>query len=132
MAAIDDPSLLLQDIIVRALKGAATGVGVRVYDEVPEDAVFPYITIGNTQVVGEGVEGLRGAEVYQTIDIWSRSTGKGELKTLGGHVIAALDDADLSRGPLSVNCCELEDVNYQNDPDGKTTHAVLTFHILTD
>jgi hypothetical protein len=132
MPAIDDPSVPLQAAIVGRLKSAATGAADRVYDAVPENPTFPYITIGATQIINEKAECLQGAEVYQTVDVWSRARGKGEVKAVARDVIAAIDDGDLSTDAVAVNSCLLEDVNYLDDPDGLTHHAVIIFHILTD
>lgn len=132
MVAIDDPSIALQDAFVGRLKSAATDAGDRVYDDVPERPLYPYITIGATQVINEKTECLQGAEVYQTINVWSRTKGKGEVKAIARDIIAALDDCDLSTDAVAVNSCLLEDVNYDDDPDGLTHQAVIIFHILTD
>jgi hypothetical protein len=140
MAGIDDPSLQLQLAIVAALKATGSSAGARVYDAVTSEkkrltdtgAAWPYISLGNVQVINEKVECLAGADVYVTIDAWSRDVGKVELKQMGQKIIAALDDVDLSSGDLTVNSCLLEDVNYLDDTDGLTRHGAFTFHILTD
>ncbi|UFS77221.1 DUF3168 domain-containing protein [Tardiphaga sp. 37S4] len=140
MAGIDDPSLPLQAAIVAVLKASGSSAGARVYDAVPPEqkrltdtgAAWPYISLGNVQVINEKIECVQGAEVYVTIDAWSRAVGKVELKTLGKKIITALDDVDLSGSGLSVNSCLLEDVNYIPDPDGLTSHGIFTFHILTN
>jgi hypothetical protein len=129
---ISDPSLPLQKIFVVALKAAVVELDGRVYDEVPAGAKYPYVTIGNTQILSEKTECLEGAEVYQTIDVWTQSAGRVEAKRIGAAVISALDDAALSDGTLTINSCNLEDAQYLDDPDGITKHGVLTFHILTD
>ncbi len=86
----------------------------------------PYIAIGNFQVLSEKAECVEGAEVYVTIHAWSRATGKVELKQIGAKIILALDNAGLSSADVSINCCELDDVNYLDDPDGLTSHGVFT------
>jgi hypothetical protein len=132
MAGIIDPSLPLQAAIVAALKASGSAAGARVYDAMPSNATFPYIRIGNVQLVSEKTECLQGAEVFITIDAFSRAVGKVEVKQIGQRIIAALDDIDLSSVDLTVNSCLLEDVNYLDDPDGLTSHGAFTFHILTD
>lgn len=140
MPAIIDPSIPLQAAIVAALKASGSTAGARVYDAVPDEdkrkhdtgAAWPYISIGSFQLISEQVECLQGAELYVTIDAWSRAVGKGEVKAIGQKIITALDDVDLSNSGLKVNSCLLNDVNYIDDPDGLTSHGILTFHILTD
>jgi hypothetical protein len=129
---ISDPSLPLQKLIVSALKSGVPAVGGRVYDEVPSMPAFPYVRLGNCQAISEKTDCLEGAEVYLTIDAWSRMAGKVELKQIGAAIILALDDAALSDETVTINSCLLEDAQYLDDPDGITKHGVLTFHILTD
>lgn len=129
---ISDPSLPLQKRIVATLKTGVSAVSSRVYDEVPPVPTFPYIRMGNFQTISEKADCLEGAEVYVTIDCWSRAVGKVEIKQIGAAVISALDDADLTDGTVTVNSCLLEDAQYLDDPDGLSKHGVLTFHILTD
>jgi len=129
---IDDPSIQLQAAIIAALKAASTAAGARVYDEVPDKAEFPYISLGQMQVLSEKAECVEGAELYVTIDAWSRSKAKSEILSIGKAIIATLDNAGLSGAGVDINCCELDDATYLTDPDGLTRHGVFTFHILTD
>jgi hypothetical protein len=133
--ALNDPSGPLQAAIVALLKACGSPAGERVYDRVPTNAQFPYIVFGNVQVISELIENFSGAEVYVTIDAWSREPGKTELQKIGNAIVDALDDAlddaDLS-DDVTVKSCLFNDVLYVPDPDGLTTHGIFTFHILTD
>ncbi len=129
---IDDPTLELMAAITAALKVGGNPVAGRVYNPVPAGAAFPYISLGTIQLIGENVECLEGAEVFVTIDGWSRAGSKAEIGAVGKWIIAKLDDADLSGADLAVNSCTLDSCQYLEDPDGKTSHFSATFHILTD
>ena len=53
---MSDASLVLQGAVVTLLKSTAAVaaiVGARVYDSVPESPTFPYITVGDDQVLPE-------------------------------------------------------------------------------
>lgn len=132
---MSDPSLELQAAIVTALKapGVLPGiVGGRVYDAAPAGAAFPYITLGDCQVLPDKSNCIDGAEVYPQIDVWSRAVGYPEAKTITKAVLAALDDQELVVSGFNVVVFELQSVNYLRDPDGMTRHAAITFHgILT-
>lgn len=130
--SLQDPTLELQKIFAAVLTAAATEAANRIYDAVPSKPVFPYIRMGTVQVLSEHIESFAGAEVYFTVDAWSQKNGRVEIRRLAKQIVAALDDADLSNEQLAVNSCELDDVQYIDDPDGKTSHAAITFHILTD
>lgn len=126
-----DPGLELQGAIVAALHAAGVAGG-RVYDEVPQAAAFPYVSIGEMQVVDDDAEMVGGAEVYATLHVWSRAPGKPEASALAAAVRAALHEQDL-RLPF----WRLVEIRHQStrimaDPDGKTTHGVLTFRALAD
>jgi hypothetical protein len=96
---VSDPSLELQAALVAALKnniGAA--VADRVYDQVPAPVppattpTFPYVTLGDCQVLPDKAGCIDGVEVYPQIDVWSRAVGYPEVKTIVKAVLAALDD----------------------------------------
>lgn len=131
-----DPSLGLQGAIVQRLKDDASVTAIvtkRVYDSVPANAVPPYVAIGPSFTAPELSECTDAAETSIQVDVWSRSTGFPEVKRAAAAVIAALHDADI---PLSsggtIQSLLLESVRYLRDPDGLTSHAVITFNILTD
>jgi hypothetical protein len=132
---MSDPSIELQNAIVGALKavGALPAViGTRVYDDVPTAATFPYISLGDCQVLPDKAECIDGVEVYPQIDVWSQKPGYGETKTITKAVLLALDDRALAVTGFDLVVFEIQSVNYLRDPDGKTRHAALTFHgILT-
>src|SRR5262249_47038151 len=123
-----------QAAIVAQLKAAGTLAADRIYCPVPEGVKFPYVSIGNIQVINERFEGLTGAEVIVTLHAWSRANSRLEIRQLGREITLALDDADpaLSGADLTVKSCLLETASYLDDPDGKTAHAVLSFHLFTD
>lgn len=125
-----DPSLELQDAIVRTLKGGAAVVGGRVYDAVSPTATYPYISLGDSQVLPEKANCVDGVEVFPQIDVWSRSTGYGEVKSIVKDVLSKLDDQPLTISGFDVVVFEVQSVNYLRDPDGLTRHAAITFHGL--
>lgn len=130
---MSDPSLELQGAIVAALKanGALpTVVGGRVYDAVPAGAVFPYITLGDGQVLPDKADCISGAEVILQVDVWSRSTGYPEVKTISKAVIVKLDDQPLTVPGQDIIVFEHESTRYLRDPDGLTRHAAITFRSL--
>lgn len=138
--ALDDPSLKLQTKFVNVLRAGGTLAGKRFYCPVPEDREFPYGDIGEIQIIKEPIEGFSGAEVYVTVNLWSQKNSRVEIRTLGAQVIALFDDDDepgahpLSDNELGlvVNSCLLSQADYIDDPDGKTAHGILIFHVLTD
>ncbi|MBA3576185.1 MAG: DUF3168 domain-containing protein [Sphingomonas sp.] len=121
----------LQTAIFAALTAATALAGGRVYDRVPPDPVFPYITIGDDQVIDHGNSCDDGWEVFADIHLWSRPvTGsKVEAKDLAAAVVGRLK-ALLTVSGFTVIIAALETSRTFRDPDGKTEHAVLTFRYV--
>lgn len=128
---MSEPSLELQGAMVAALKGASPPVSSgRVYDDVPENPVFPYISMGPCQVLPDKASCIDGSECYPQLDAWSRAVGFPEVKRIVKEVLAALDDRELVVPGFQLVLFEYVSVNYFHDPDGKTRHAAITFHAL--
>jgi hypothetical protein len=122
----------LQKAIFAALTDADV-CGDRVYDRVPKGAVFPYVTIGDEQVIDDGNTCADAWEIFPDVHVWSRpGTGsKVELKDTVAAVVAAV------RGIAAVTdytviLAELSTSRTLRDPDGITEHAVLTFRFLLE
>lgn len=138
---LTDPSFALQKAVVAALKGAAAVTAIvssRVFDQVGRNpdgspnVPFPYIALGDTQVLPETAECTDAATSYVTLHLWSRAVGFPEVKRLGAAVITALHDATLALESGGLQSLLLQSTHYLRDPDGLTSHAVLVFEALTD
>lgn len=135
---MSDPGEALQRAIYAQLCADAdvsTFVAGRVFDLPPQGGVpvFPYIAFGAFQVLDDGAGCIDGAEVFVTLDVWSRAQGTVEAKRIGGAVKAALHEADLDLGSAH----RLIEIMHRSttvflDPDGLTAHGVLTFRALTE
>lgn len=125
---MSDPSLEMQAAIVAALQAADLGAGI--YDTARADASFPYITLGDGQVLPDKADGIDGAELFLQVDVWSRAVGFPEAKTIAKGVIAALDDQPITVTGQDVIVFEHQETRYLRDPDGLTRHAAITFRSL--
>lgn len=128
---MSDPSIELQAALVAALKAVGAlpeVVAGRVYDAVPPAAEYPYVTLGPCQVLPLKAGCIDGAEVYPQIDVWSQAVGYPEAKRIAKAIVAALDDQELAIDGHSTVLFEHQSTNYLREPDGKTSHAAITFH----
>lgn len=130
---MSDPSLELQAAIVGKLKndpGVQAVVGQRIYDEVPNNPTFPYISLGDNQVLPDKAACIDGTEIFWQIDGWARDPTFPMVKKISKAVIAAMDDQDITVTGYAVIVCELNTTNYLHDPDGITRHVAINFRFL--
>lgn len=132
-----EPSLELQGAIVTALKASSQVdalIADRIYDKVPAAPTFPYVTVGDDQVISQHADCMDGStEVFTTLHAWSRGQGKVEAKQVTGAVVTALNFADLPlNGGYRLVLIEHDNTQYLTDPDGLTSHSVILFHALID
>jgi hypothetical protein len=108
----------------------ATQYGAEVYDDVPDNATFPYVVLGEwteTDVPSDFRTIGRNSTV--TIHIWSRASGMKEVQNIAGRVIQILE-----RQPLQLTTHQWEDTRYEffntlRDADGMSRHGVLRFRV---
>jgi len=127
----------LQRAIYQALIGspalaAAMGGSVRAYDRVPPVPVFPYITISDSQTLdaGDTCEPDR-FEVFVDLHVWSRAVGMIEAKTISG-IVRGIILSMVAVNFWLLSAVEFQTMRHMPDPDGLTTHSVLTFRFLLD
>lgn len=124
----------VQKAIIDALKAAPAVAGGNVFDEVPGVATglegpFPRVTIGNEQIVDDGNSCDNGWEVFAQIDIWTRSVGFPEAKSLQAAIVPRILNIQSISGHTLI-AVELERSDSLRDPDGKTRHVAMTFRFL--
>lgn len=133
-----DPSLELHLAIYNTLSGASAVYAIvgesppRVYDRVPEDATFPYISLAQPQVLPDRADCIDGAETFFGIDGWSREVGSVEIKRLGAAIAFALDQVEFVLAGHRTVLCEVQQIQYLDDPDGITKHTNVLLRTLTE
>lgn len=110
---------------------ALIGDPARVYDRVPDNFAFPYVTIGDDQIIDDSNSCADAFEVFCSVHVWSRAVGRIEAKTIGAAVREALD-SQLSITGFTVAEWRAQPARYFVEPDGLTTHGVLVFRYLID
>lgn len=130
---MSDPALALQASQVSALKGDSALTALitqRVYDEVPEAPTFPYVVVGDVQVLGQDTEDCGdGSEVFSRVHVWSRAVGFPETKRIAAEVRRVLKVTPTLSG-FTVTVVEFVQTQFLNDPDGLTRHAVIEHRYL--
>lgn len=136
MTAPLGPSLELQGAVVAALRASADlqsflGNPIRLYEDVPDNPMFPYCTIGEGQNVPDLVQDFDCSEVFLDIHVWSRAPSFEECKRIGASIIAAMP----APPTLSENRAVLLDRRNELqmlDADGVTKHGIYSFRALIE
>lgn len=129
---MSNPDLELQKAMLNAIVAAVPMLGGRVFDTVPASALYPYVTIGEGQVLPDRADCIDGSEIFADVHVWSRKPGFVEAKQIAGAIRTALDDADLPLDGHALIQLLFRDERALRDPDGLTSHIAMTFHALTE
>jgi len=90
----------LQQAVYAKLTADTTLMGLvsGVYDEVPEDVEFPYVTLGSITELPDDAHDRQGLTAQVVLHIWSKYRGYAEA----ARILAAMDQV-LDRKPLAVD-----------------------------
>jgi hypothetical protein len=115
-------AIALQKAIFAALSGdaalAASVGGARIYDHVPANAAFPYITFGRLSRSDWSTASEDGAEHMFTLHVWSKARGKSQAAAIMERVRVLLHDADLA------------DIRFDDDHD--VYRGAMRFRAVTE
>lgn len=118
---------LANDTAVAALLG-----GARIYDDVPQDTVFPFITLGTASVSDWSTGTEPGLEHRLDVHVWSRYAGKRQAYDVIEAVRAVLHDAALSLNGATLVNLRCQSFEVRRDDDGETYHGVARFRAITE
>ena len=128
----------LQVGIYNKLVGDAPLMGsiVGVFDNHPQDgdggdnSIFPYITIGDDDLVAWDTDTETGTEATVNIHVWSRGNSRLETKQVQQLIYDALHRDTITMTGYTVVGIDLTNQGAARDPDGITIHGVQTLRIL--
>lgn len=126
MSASNELQALIYDRLV-ANAGVHAVCGDRIYDNVPQDVDFPYVTFGPSDVVEDDAECITGRIETVQLDCWSRQQGRmKEVKSLADAVKDALHEY---AGEMTINALvemRVTGLRFFKDKDNITAHGVVT------
>ena len=100
---------------------------VRVYDDVPDDAVCPYITLGAFTSKRGGSKDADVPDISQQIHIWSKYEGKAEVNEIAEDITAILTAIKLDLSAKKFKVIEQDIDMFEAFPEETTGyHGVLT------
>lgn len=105
-------------------------LSIPVFDNVPDNAVAPYIVIGDDTMIEFDSDGGLGFEATLTIHTWSKYRGRAEVKGIMGLIYDALHRAEFTVQGYNLLGCDSEFSETFLESDGVTRHGVQRFRIL--
>jgi hypothetical protein len=113
-------SRLLEDPVIAAV------VDDRVFDDPLETVAFPWIQIGDTQVIQ--FEGMctHGVQVFLSIHVWVRDAWAGDvMRDLCSAIYQSLHRQTFPVAGHTLQLLEHQTTRTLRDPDGKTRHGIV-------
>jgi hypothetical protein len=110
--------------------GVAALVGARIYDEPPQNVVFPYLRMVDIDPTAFDTDTTEGAEISISVEAYSRSaSGRVEAAQMAEAVRAALHRQETSLTVSGFTLVELifQTFNVTRDADGRGYTAVIVF-----
>lgn len=104
-----------------------------ILDRNERPAPSPSIIIGEDQVVQDPITLARDyVRVHSTLHLWKKEQSFQGVKAIAGAMWLAIGvRAPLDLGNDFICCdCRIENVRYMRDPDGETSHGVMTVNTL--
>lgn len=104
-----------------------------ILDRHTRPAPDPSVILGEDQV-GEGDDIKRSMlRIWSTVHVWKKEPSLEGAKAIGGAIRKAVQSARLDLG-TGYHCgdCYVSSARYLRDPDGETSHGVLTIESLVE
>ena len=124
----------LQTILYSTLNGDSTLDGIvgnnRIFDNVPQDTDYPYVVIGNINVINRGTKTLDGNEYNVDIDVWSTYRGKKEISEAMERIYELLHDTTYTVSGANMVISQVRNTITLVENDGITRHGVLTLSVI--
>lgn len=106
--------------------------GPRLYDDVPQTAAFPFVTLGDIRSTDWSTQDQKGHEHILTLHAWSRAKGRKQVQAILQVLEAALDDAALALQAHRLINLRLVFWDARRELDGETYHGLMRFRAVTE
>ena len=123
----------LQTTIYSTLSGDNTltnTLGAGVFDEVLENATYPFVSLGEETAIDYSTKNEDGGEFTINIHVWSQYKGSKQTKEIMDRIHDLLHDSSLSVSGFNLVNLRFEFSDILRDPDGVTRHGVMRFRAI--
>jgi hypothetical protein len=117
---------------LKAVSAVTTFVGNRIYDHVPPNAEFPYISFGSHDFVPDDADCIFSGEHTLMLDAWSRKPGRVEAKQIVDEVRRALRLYEADMGDYGLVQMDIDFADVIRDGDGATAHGRIQIRALIE
>jgi hypothetical protein len=125
---VSDPSLALQQALYQRLTAE---LSCPVYDAVPEEAAFPYVTLDYEVAANRDFLASRLDERFLYLSVWSQYPGQAEVKRLMGEIDAAVHGQSLPLASGQSTRISVRRKSTNREPDGRTYQGQVVLQVLT-
>lgn len=124
-----DPGLALHKALLAALDAALT---VDVWDAVPQDSPYPYVTVDTSMASNADYLTARKDERFVFLTVWSETRGQEEVLSIIGQIDAAMSGATLTLDTGRVVRVWIDRKSTQRDADNVTFMGQVVLRIITE
>jgi hypothetical protein len=130
------PETALQNAVRATLVGAPAVVSLvpraSVLDRNERPNPSPSIIIGEGQSIDEGNSISRSlTRVYLDLHVWKKEPSTAGVKAISGAIRTAIKTSRLEElEGFHIADCYVQNTRFLRDPDGETSHAVVTVNAL--
>lgn len=135
----DDPTEVLHSAVIAHLRSADYGldaiVADRVFDDVPQNSVLPWIVVDAPEILDDSADCFDGAIATINVHCFSDKKGRIQVQQIAAGVREAL--SHLAGEDLTLTGHRLLEIYFDRsidvpEPDGITKHVQVTFTALTE
>jgi hypothetical protein len=106
--------------------------GARIYDDPPQAAGLPFVSLGQTELRDWSTGTEDGAEHLLTLHVWSRAGGKKQVHEIIEAIRGVLHDKPLALADHHLVNLRHEFSEVRPDPDGDTFHGIVRYRAVTE
>jgi len=105
-------------------------LGAGVFDEVVENATYPFVALGEETAIDYSTKDLNGGEFTINIHVWSQYKGAKQTKEIMDRIHDLLHDSSLSVSGFNLANLRFEFSDILRDPEGITRNGVMRFRAI--
>jgi hypothetical protein len=106
--------------------------GARIYDDSPQAANLPFVSLGQSELRDWSTGTEDGAEHLLTLHVWSRADGKKQVHEIIEAIRGVLHDQHLMLPDHQLVNLRHEFSEARPDPDGDNFHGIVRYRAVTE